>query len=637
MRQTAKSQTLITDKWRFALPPMDGINSEIAKAIDLAFLSYKNADISKAQELCQQVLRKAPEQVDALHLLGMILSGQGRYTEAAELLRRAIEQKPEHSQLHNNLGMILYQMEINDEAVGEFQKAIELKPDFAKAYNNLGVALMKLGRLNEAADACTKAIHLQSDFKQAYNNLGLIRKKQGKLTEAETAYAKAMALDPQYAEALSNFGMTLIAQGKFEQAGENLQKAVDLSPSCAEFHNNLGVLFNRQGRFEEAIAASRKAITISADYIGAYNNLGTALMELGRFDEAAAAFEKAISIEPQQAEPHFNRSLILLLTGRFEQGWEEYEWRWKNSGFSTPIRPFTQKRWDGSAPAFSCVPLRFSSQDEAAGESKSGGVVKLLIWAEQGIGDEVQFSGLIQHITAKGIDVIIECDKRLVPLLQRSFSGITVVERSDPPAEVLKDETITHQIPMCSIPQVLGWPIDIKPYLLPDENLRNQLRQRYKNGKDELLVGISWKSGNSQEGPKRSLDLELWEPILRTAGVRFVSLQYGDCSRQLQTAREKLGAEIIKDETVNPLKDIESFAAQTAAMDLVISVDNSTVHFAGALGVKVWTLLPTVPDWRWGLESEKTCWYPSMRLFRQKDRGEWKPVISKVAQELGSL
>ncbi|PKL50706.1 MAG: hypothetical protein CVV39_01220 [Planctomycetes bacterium HGW-Planctomycetes-1] len=619
------------------MPPKDGIDSDIAKALDLAFLSYKNADISKAQELCRQVLRKAPNQVDALQLLGMIFSGQGQNAEAAEMLGKAIEQKPGHFQLHNNLGMILYQMKKNDEAISEFQKAIELKPDFAKAYNNLGVALMKLGRLNEAADACTEAIHLQSDFKQAYNNLGLIRKKQGKLTEAEATYAKAIDIDPQYAEALSNLGMTLIAEGKFEQAGKNLQKAVDLSPHCAEFHNNLGVFFNRQGRFEEAIAASRKAITISSDYIGAYNNLGTALMELGRFDEAVAAFEKAIAIDPRQAEPHFNRALILLLTGRFEQGWKEYEWRWKNSGFSTPIRPFTQKRWDGSAPALSCVPLRFSSQDEAAGESKSGGVVKLLIWAEQGIGDEVQFAGLIQPIIAKGIDVVVECDRRLVPLLQRSFSKITVVGRSDPPADVLKDKAITHQIPMCSIPQVLGWPMDIKPYLLPDENLRNQLRQRYKNGKDELLVGISWKSGNSQEGPKRSIDLELWEPIFKVSGVRFVSLQYGECSRQLQTAREKFCVEIIKDDKVNPLTDIESFAAQAAAMDLVISVDNSTVHFAGALGVKVWTLLPTAPDWRWGLQGEKTCWYPSMRLFRQKDREKWGPVISKVAQELGSL
>ncbi|MDD5010697.1 MAG: tetratricopeptide repeat protein [Phycisphaerae bacterium] len=597
------------------MPPKDGIDSDIARALDLAFLSYKNADISKAQELCQQVLQKVPNQVDALQLLGMILSGQGQNAEAAQMLDKAIEQASAHYQLHNSLGMILYQMKRNDEAVSEFQKAIELRPDFAKAYNNLAVALMKLGRLNEAADACTKAIHLQRDFKQAYNNLGLIRKKQGKLTESEAAYTKAIALDPEYAEALSNFGMALVAGGKFEQAGENLQKAVDLSPNCAEFHNNLGVLFNRQGRFEEAIAASSKAIAISSDYIGAYNNLGTALMEIGRFDEAVEAFEKAIAIDSEQAEPHFNRSLILLLTGRFEQGWKEYEWRWKNSGFSTPIRPFTQKRWDGSVE----------------------GVVKLLIWAEQGIGDEVQFAGLIQHIIAKGIDVVVECDKRFVPLLQRSFSGITVVGRSDPPAEVLKDEAITHQIPMCSIPQVLGRPIDMKPYLLPDEDLRNQLRQRYKNGKDELLVGISWKSGNSQEGPKRSLDLEIWEPILKTAGVRFVSLQYGDCSRQLQAAREKFGIEIIKDETVNPLKDIEGFAAQVSAMDLIISVDNSTVHFAGALGVKVWTLLPTVPDWRWGLGGEKTCWYPSMRLFRQKDRGKWEPVISKAAQELGSL
>ncbi|HBG26630.1 MAG: hypothetical protein A2Y10_04675 [Planctomycetes bacterium GWF2_41_51] len=528
------------------MPQPDGTDKEIVSTIDLAFSAYGNADMQQAERLCRGVLEKAPNQIEAMQLLGLIYGKQGKYAEAAELLH----------------------------------KAIQIKPDSAKIHNNLGVALMQLGNLEQAQAAFEKAIALQTDFKQAYNNLGLVLKKHGRVAESEAVFEKAIMIDAKYAEALGNLGVAFLLQRKFEDAAENLQKAIELKPNLAEFHNNLG----------------------------------NALMELYRFDEAIAAFDKAIEIEPQSAQPHHNRSLVLILTGQFEQGWKEYQWRWKNSGFSTPLRPFKQKMWDGAAIAG-----------------------KLLVWGEQGIGDEVQFSGLIQYIVAKGIKVIAECDKRLVPILQRSLPQITVVPRTDPPAELLNDASITHQIPMCSIPLALGWPMDLKPHLVADENLRNQLRGRYKNGKKVLLAGISWRSGNTQEGPKRSIDLEYWEPVLKIAGVKFISLQYGQCQKQLQEANQRFGIEILKDETINPMTDLEGFAAQTAAMDIIISVDNSTVHFAGAMGVKVWTLLPKVPDWRWGLEGEKTCWYPSMRLFRQKERGNWQPVISNVAQELRSL
>jgi hypothetical protein len=158
--------------------------------------------------------------------------------------------------------------------------------------------------------------------------------------------------------------------------------------------------------------------------------------------------------------------------------------------------------------------------------------------------------------------------------------SVSVFARADVPAKELDDDSITHQIPVCSLPQILGWPIELKPYILPDENLRKQLREKYKAGRDDLLVGISWRSGNSQEGAKRSINLELWESIFKIPGVKFVSLQYGQCEKQIQQTNERFGIEIIYDRSVNPLTDLESFCAQTAAMDVVISVDNSTVHFA---------------------------------------------------------
>ncbi len=591
----------------------------VEQALDLAFSYYDVGRLLEVEQLCRLVLQKVPRQVDAMQLFAALLSQRGQYTEAVQLLRAAIRQAPGHAHIHNNLGIALHKLEKSHEAVSEFNKVLQLRPDFAKAHNNLGVALMTLGRLDKAVTACRQAIHLQGDFKEAYNNLGLALKKKGDLGNAMASYEKAVNLDPEYAEALSNLGMVLIAQGRFEEAVGNLQKAVSLVPDSAEFRDNLGVFFNRQGRFEEAVSVSEKAISLRPSCVEAHNNLGTALMELGRFSEANTAFEKAIAIDPECAEAHHNRSLVLLLRAQFEQGWDEYEWRWRHAGFSTPLRGFSQQWWNGSVE----------------------GPVKLLVWGEQGIGDEVQFSGLIRHILSRGIHVVVECDRRLVPLLQRSFPGTIIVERSDPPAPLLKEASITHQVPMASIPRVLGLSPNSmcfqNPFMVPDEKLRERFRSEYKADGAPVLVGISFRSGNSQEGQKRSIGLEHWGSILKVKGARFVNLQYGECSRQLQAAYERFGVEVLKDERIDPLRDLESFAAQVAAMDVVISVDNSTVHFAGALGVEVWTMLPTTPDWRWGLEGDRTRWYPTMRLFRQAERGEWKPVISRVARELTSL
>jgi len=588
----------------------------VEQALDLAFSHYDFGRLLESEQLCRLVLQKVPGQVDAMQLLGTVLNQRGQYSEAVRLLREAIRQAPGHAHLHNNLGIALHRLEKSDEAVLEFRRALEIRPDFAKAHNNLGVALMTIGRADEAATACREAIRLQGDFKQAYNNLGLALKKKGELENAVASYERAVNLDPEYAEALSNLGMALITQGKLNEASKNLQKAVSLVPDSAEFHNNLGVVFNRQGRFQEAIAASEKAIAMRPDYVEAHNNLGTALMELGRFTEAKTAFERVIAIDPECAEAHHNLSLVLLLTGQFKQGWEEYEWRWRHGGFSTPLRPFSQEWWNGSPE----------------------GIVKLLVWAEQGIGDEVQFSGLIRDIISHGVHVVVECDQRLVPLLQRSFAGTVVVGRTDPPAPLLKDPSITHQIPMGSIPRVLGLPPNSmsfqNPYMTADEEKRDRFRSQYKGNGGPMLVGISWRSGNKQEGLKRTVGLEYWGPIFKVAGVRFVNLQYGDYSGELEAAYNRFGVKVLEDEKVNPLRDLESFAAQVAAMDLVISVDNSTVHFAGAMGVDVWTMLPTVPDWRWGLVGDRTRWYPTMRLFRQGQRGKWEPVISRVAGEL---
>jgi hypothetical protein len=366
------------------------------------------------------------------------------------------------------------------------------------------------------------------------------------------------------------------------------------------------------------VRASQKAVSLTPDYVKAHNNMGTALMELERFIEAEKAFQRAMEIDPECAEAHLNLSLILMLQERFSEGWVEYEWRWKDSLFSTPKRNFPYLWWKGT----------------------THDVGKLLLWGEQGVGDEVQFAGFIKDIAARGVSVVVECDRRLVRLLQRSFPDAMIEGRTNPPDKIIDDPCISHQLPMTSIPRILGvHPRRMtlrKAYLVPDEEMAGAFHMEYRQKKSDRLIGISWRSGNKQEGSKRSIGLESWGPIFKTPKVRFVNLQYGECTHELELAEKMHGVSIINDQRVDPMKNLDVFAGQVAAMDLVISADISTVHFAGALGVDVWTMLPTVPDWRWGLEGEYTFWYATMRLFRQKQRGEWGFVISRVAEELAA-
>lgn len=590
-------------------------------AVDRAFSAYGLGDFSNAEKLCRQILDIVPEHPDALQLLAGMLSKKGQYDRAAELLEKAIKHTPGHGQLHNNFGVALKQFGKVERSIEQFQKAIELRPDFAKAHNNLAAALLELGLSDKAVGACRQAISLRPNYKEACNNLGMAHRQRGDLVSAVNAYQQALEIDGNYANALSNLAMTLIAQGKLDTAENYLQKAVCQKPDSAEFINNLGVLFNRQGLFENAARQSQKAIDINPEYMEARNNLGTALMELARFDQAQAAFEKAIELDPECAPAHHNLGLILLLKGHYEQGWSQYEWRWQNRGDlgSTPKRPFKQKRWDGVTQ----------------------GMGKLLIWTEQGVGDEAQFSGLVPYILSLGIDIILECDRRLIGLFKRSFPEITVVARTDKPAEILSDNSITHQIPIASIPNVLKVPLEEmvsgNAYLVADRQKRDRLRADYKKNGDELLIGISYTSSNRQQGPQRSVGLQQWGEILRTPNTRFINLQYGDCASRLKQARDMFGIEIIDDKNVDPIADLDLFSAQTAAMDLVISADNSTVHFAGALGVKTCTMLPVVPDWRWGLAGETTPWYRQMQLFRQEKAGRWETVISNIAEQLNKL
>ena len=337
-------------------------------------------------------------------------------------------------------------------------------------------------------------------------------------------------------------------------------------------------------------------------------------------EKSIHTYQKAIYIQPDHADAHKNLGIILLLKGNFFQGWKEYGWRWKCDDIISKNRDLPQPSWDGS---------------NLNGKS-------ILVWAEQGIGDEIMFTSILPTLSQMTEKIIIECNLRLVPLFQRSFPQIQFFSRQNLPHPHLLDENIDYQIPMGGLGRWLRTDEDSferskQSYLTACTNRSFRIRKRYqKLAGGRMLVGISWKSTgiNQRRALLKSTILKDWTSILSQQDCYFINLQYGDVKEELEQFQQQTNLMIYQDEEIDSLRNLDDFAAQVSALDLVISTSNTTVHMAGALGKQVWTLLPYIPDWRWMLEREDTPWYPSMRLFRQGETGDWSRVFAQVRSNL---
>ena len=500
------------------------------------------------------------------------------------------------------------------------QQILRDYPQDAEALHMLGVIAYQVGESKIATGLISQAIEIDSNQYVFFNSLGAALQKQGSLEESIQAYQQAIQIQSGDADSYSNLGVALQEQGSLEESIQAYQQAIQIQPNHPEAYNNLGVVLKDQGRLEESIQAYQQAIRIQPDYAEAYSNLGNVLREQGSLEESIEAYQQAIQIQPGSAETHNNLGLILLLLGDFHQGWKEYEWRLKCSNFSSENRNFPQPYWNG-------IHLNGKS---------------VLIWAEQGIGDEIMFTSILPTLSQMTEKIVIECNIRLVSLFQRSFPQIQFFPRQNPPNPKLLDKNIDYQIPMGSLGQWLRTSEDSfkeskQTYLTACANKSAKIRERYQKLADgKLLVGISWKSTgiNQRQALLKSTILEDWTSVLLQQDCYFINLQYGDVKEELEQFHLQTNLMIYQDEKIDSLRSLDDFAAQTSALDLVISTSNTTVHMAGALGKQVWTLLPYIPDWRWMLDREDTPWYPSMRLFRQNETGDWSGVFSQVRSEL---
>ena len=539
-----------------------------------AIQHHQSGHLQKAEQLYRLILENDPDNPIALHSLGVIAHQRGKHDKAVELIGRTIENNPQIPQFHNTLGLVFEALGKFEEAVAAYQRAASIKPDYAEAYYNNAVALQSQGQYSASVEKCKQALSLKPDYAEAYNLMGFSLEQQGRHTEAIENYRHAIRVKPDFAEAYYNLANTLQDGAKFTEAIANFEQAIRLKP----------------------------------DFVEAYYNLAKTLQNENRCDEAIENYRQSIRLRPDLVAAQWHLSRVLLLSGRFEEGWSGYGW-WRSKLNPVPYPHCLEKPyWDGSS---------FTGK-------------RLFVHYEQGLGDNIQFIRYLPMVKARGGTVIFEASKPMLELL-RGFAGIDeLVEASFGKKPAVEFDLHT---PLLGLPRIFETtletiPADV-PYLHADPVKVEYWKNRLPEG--GFKVGIVWAGlplhGNDHN---RSCHLRHFSPLAQIPGVHLYSLQKGRATGQIS---ELSGTMAVK----NLGSDFEDFADTAAAienLDLVISVDTSVLHLAGAMGKPVWALLPFSPDWRWMLDRRDSPWYPTMKLFRQKNRGQWEPVFKSVAEEL---
>ncbi len=509
---------------------------------------------------------------------------------------------------HFNRASALREQKRSSEALAAYEQAIALKADYPEAHNGRGILLATLTRPAEAIAAFDRAIALKPDYAEAYNNRGLVLQELKRLDEALASFEQALALQPGNARVHSNRGNALHEAKRFDEALASFDRAVVLQADYAEAHYNRGVILQDLGRLDEALAAFDAAIASRPDHAPAYNNRGVVLLDLRRLPEAVASFEKTIALTGAFAEAYVNQAHCLLLMGRFADGWRLNEWRKKTA---TPLgnRSFAQPLWRGD--------------QDIAGKT-------VFVHTEQGFGDTIQFCRYGTLLATRGAQVAMSVQDPLYPLLKQMSPGIRILKNDEVPAE------FDYHCPLMSLPLAFGTTADNIPacpaYLFADEQ-RSRAWDARLPPRTKPRIGIVW-SGNPKHTNDRirSIGLSVLAPLLST-DAHWISLQKelrpGDTDLLRHPPQIARYGE--------QCADFSETAALIDRLDLVIAVDTSVAHLAGAMGKPVWILLPYNSDWRWLCDREDSPWYPTARLFRRQFGESWQKVISRVEAALADL
>jgi tetratricopeptide (TPR) repeat protein len=553
---------------------------DLGQSLNEAASLQRRGQLRDAEKIYARVLKAVPDNFDALNLLGGVKLQQGQFGEAQRLFSAAVKANPQSPHAWSNLGQALFALKRAPEALQCLDKARALAPDDAAIVNQHANVLLSLDRAAEA------------------------------LAEFEIVLARM----PQRMEARLNSGLAQAALGFPELALAAFDAALALAPGHPAAHYNRGVALITLGRYAEAVAANDRALAAAPDYAVAWLNRGKALAQLRRFDEAVASYDRAIALRKDDANAHFNKALALLTLGDYRRGFGEYEWRWRRSSMVTE-KSRGRPLWLGEYPLARKT---------------------ILLHAEQGLGDTIQFARYVPLLAAAGAKVVLEVQPELKPLLAWLDGAATVIARGEaaPPFDV--------HCPLGSLPRAVkteasAVPAQV-PYLAADDAHMAKWSARL-GALARPRIAIAWSGNVSHDNDRnRSIAFARLAPLFsppplageRREGASLISIQ--------RDLRGEDAAALAGEKRVThvggELDNFSDTAAVLALCDLVIAVDTAAVHLAGAMGRPVWVLVPFAPDWRWGLDGETTLWYPTVRLFRQTALDDWDAVIGRVAAAL---
>ena len=575
---------------------------DLVESFNSAFRLQQEGRLIEAETLYRAVLDVAPEHPGSHHLLGLVEHQLGRHDAALASIKRAIALNEGEPNYHNNLGTVYRTLGKLDEAIACYRHAVGQKPDFAAAFNNLGIALLQKGELGQAQRALERALEAKPDYAGAWFNLGNVLAARDEHAKAVEHYRQALALDPAHIDALNNLGGALTELGAGDEAMSCYQRVLALQPGNAAAHNNFGRVLAQRDEPGAAIAHFRDAIALQPRAIDPHINLGNVLLEQGDARAAHHSYERALAINPAHDSAHWNDGLALLLQGDLAEGFRR--WRWNVAA----SKRFPAPEWRG--------------------EALNGATV--LIHAEQGFGDAIHFARYIPLVAARGGRVIFEAPVEL----HRLFANIDGVEQVVAFGDPLPD--FAWQCPLLSLPLAFATTLrnvpNTVPYLSADPDSVAEWRRRIAG--PALKVGLVWAGRPEHKRDRhRSMTLAELAPLAAIPNVAFYALQKGAAVGEAELAPEGMRLEIL-----SPLLgDFADTAAAIMALDLVISVDTSVAHLAGALGKPVWILNAYAPDWRWLEKRNDSPWYPTAELFRQDASRRWAPVVVDVAAELRAL
>ncbi|MGR0188294.1 tetratricopeptide repeat protein [Azospirillum aestuarii] len=578
----------------------------IIEALLAAIEHHQSGRLAEAATLYGRILEADPEQPDAAQFLGVLYAQVGRPADGACLLRRALALRPDSAGGQSNLAGALQTMGDAAGAEAGYTRALRLDPLLADAHASRAGALRDLNRVPEAACSAQRALALLPASAEALVNLAETALAGRRAEDAERAARRAAALAPGSSAALMMLGSACAARKRWDEAEAAYRVALDLAPGYGAAWGNLGSLLAGQGRFDEALEAFATAERHGFSGPSLWAARGNALLAMARPVEALADFDRVLDVRPHDAGMRWNRGFARLLAGDCEGGWPEFDWRRHDARAEPPWRRFVQPTWSGG---------------DIAGRT-------ILLYAEQGMGDTLQFVRYVPLVAERGARVILEVQQPLMSVLAGLPGVKRLIARGDP----LPDFDL--ECPLMSLPRVFGTKLDdvpaAVPYLRPDPQRAAAWGERLAGGQG-LRVGLVWAGNPRFPGDAlRSPRLAGLRPVLDVPGVRVFGLQKGPGREDL----EGVGMPASFTDLGPEIADFADTAAIMANLDLVISSCTGPAHLAGALGVPVWVVLPLSPDWRWLLGREDSPWYPSAKLFRQTRVGNWAEVAGRVAEAL---